>query len=90
MTTFNAATSRKARRLMTDAELHALGAHHSMEPHARTEMDDLGYWDGAVGNVVGSARYNHFLDGWTWAASEEDEYAYGHATNPTPASGFEG
>lgn len=86
--TYNPATSRKARRLLTDAELHALGAHHSVESHSREEMDYLDYWDGAVGQVVGKARYEHFLDGWTWAASGEDEYAYGHSTNTTPASGF--
>jgi len=55
-----------------------MGYRHSIQTHRNPAMDYLDYWDS---KYTGHEFYNDFLDGWTFAASDDPEYDFG-PTNP--------
>lgn len=58
----------------SDRQMYLYGRRESIRDHRNPEHDDLGYWDMKLG---GEPNYTTaFLDGWTDAATGENEYAH--------------
>jgi hypothetical protein len=63
----------KSKELYRREQMHLLGQRHSMKDHKNPKQDTLDYWDA---KYSGDPYYNDFLDGWTFAATEDPDYAF--------------